>query len=88
MERSIWTDERLNDMASTVDRNVSLLGQEVRALREETASEFRALRQETSSEFRALRADLSAWQRQIARIGWAFATGLLATLAAALIAAL
>ena len=31
----------------------------------------RLLRSQIHHEFRALRADISAWQRQVAQIGWA-----------------
>jgi len=77
MERSAWTDERLYDLAATLDTNV-------RMLREEIAG----LRTDMQAEFRALRADLSAWQRQIAQIGWALAIALIGTVVALIITVL
>jgi hypothetical protein len=84
MERSAWTDERLDDLAATVDRNFGLLRGDIRGVREELG----ALREDTHAEFGALRADLSAWQRQIAQIGWALATALIVALVALLVAVL
>jgi hypothetical protein len=59
MERSAWTDERLDDLAATTDQRFGLLHEEIRALRTEMHDEFRALR-----------ADMSGLQRQLAQIGW------------------
>jgi hypothetical protein len=73
MERSAWTDERLDDLAATVDTNFGLLRDDIRGVRDELG---------------ALRADLSAWQRQIAQIGWALATALIVALVALLVAVL
>jgi hypothetical protein len=61
-----------------------MLREEIHALREDTRQEFRDLRQD----FRELRADFSAWQRQIAQIGWALVGTLMAAIVALVIAAL
>ena len=82
MERSAWTDERLDDLAATLDTSVKLLHEEIHALREETRQDFRDLRQDV----RDLRADLSAWQRQIAQIGWALAAALIGAVVAIIVA--
>jgi hypothetical protein len=70
-ERNAWPDERLDDLAATLETNIGQLREEIHGLREELHEDFRALR-----------SDLSAGQRQIAQIGWALA----GTLAAALVA--
>jgi gas vesicle protein len=74
-ERSAWTDERLDDLAATLETSIS-------QTRDELRDEIHALRDEMQAGFTALRQDLSAVQRQIAHIGWALA----GTLAAALVA--
>jgi hypothetical protein len=83
MERSAWTDERLDDLAATLDTNVRLLREEVQGLREDMRREVGDLR----VDFRELRADFSAWQRQIAQIGWAFAVALTGAIVALIVAA-
>ena len=77
MERSAWADERLDDLAATLDTTA-------RMLREEIAG----LRTDMQEEFRALRGDLSAWQRQIVQIGWALAIALIGTVVALIITVL
>ena len=71
MERSAWTDERLDDLAASMDRNFALVRADI--------SDVRA-------EIRALRADISAWQRQIAQIGWALAIALIGAIVALVVA--
>ena len=73
MERTVWTDERLDDLATTLDRSFNLLREEMVDVRHE---------------IRSLRDDLSTWQRQIAQIGWALATALATALVAAVVAVL
>jgi hypothetical protein len=75
MERSAWTDERLDDFATHVDGNFGLLREEIRDLR-----------QDMRDAFRALRSDLSAWQRTIAQIGWALAAALIGAIIALILA--
>jgi hypothetical protein len=74
-ERSTWPDERLDDLAATLDNNIG-----------QVRDEIHGLRQELREDFRALRDDLSAGQRQIAQIGWALAGTLIAALVALIIA--
>jgi hypothetical protein len=69
-ERSAWTDERLDDLAATLDTRLDRLHDEIRELR---------------NDFRAQRAEFSAWQRQIAQIGWGLAGTLIAALVAVII---
>ena len=57
MDRSEWTDERLNDMVSRLDMQVEFLREEVRGLRAELREEIRSVRAdmrvESSSVWRA-----------------------------------
>jgi hypothetical protein len=73
IERMAWTDDRLDDLAATLDTNFSQMRDELHGLRKD---------------FRSLREDLSAGQRQIAQIGWALAGTLIAALVALIIALL
>jgi hypothetical protein len=76
-ERSAWPDERLDDLAATLETNIGQVREEIHGLREELREDFRGLRN-----------DLSAGQRQIAQIGWALAGTLIAALVALIIALL
>jgi len=82
MERAAWTDERIDDLATTLDQNIGLLRDEIRGLRDDNREKLRSLR----GDFSALRSDLSAGQRQIAHIGWALATGLVGAVVALVVA--
>jgi hypothetical protein len=61
----------LDDFATHVDGNFGLLREDIRDVR---------------LEIRDLRSDLSAWQRQIAQIGWALATALIGAIIALIVA--
>jgi hypothetical protein len=81
MSVETWTDERLDDLATTVvalPTKVAALGEAVDHLHEET----RALREDLAGETRALREDLAAAQRQLIQVAW----GLVAVLIGAVIA--
>jgi hypothetical protein len=69
MERHAWTDERIDERMTAIETTFARIFEELAEIR---------------SDIGGLRADLSAWQRQIAQIGWA----LVGTLSAALVAAL
>ena len=76
-----WTDERLDDLATTLvplPTKVAALAEAVEHLNEET----RTLRQDVTGETRALREELSAAQRQLVQLAW----GLVATLMGAVVA--
>ncbi len=74
MERTAWTDDRLDDRMEAIDKNFGRL-----------FLELRELRVEMRSEFAALRGDLAATQRQMTRIAAGFAMGLLGVLLAAVL---
>jgi hypothetical protein len=75
-----WTDDRIDDAMTRIDRGFESLRNEMREMRAEMRTELRELRGEMHTEFRAVRADLGAGQRQQAMIGWAIAGALLAQL--------
>ena len=69
MERVAWTDDRIDDAMTRIDRGFDDMKQEMREMRTEMRSEFRAVR-----------ADLGAGQRQMTMIGWTIAGVLMAQL--------
>ena len=95
-----WTDNRLDDLAATLrplPQEVARIGGalegltgETRSMREEMRSmreEMRSMRAEFREEMRSMREVQSAFQRQLAQIGWSLA-GSLAVAVFALILAL
>jgi hypothetical protein len=67
MERSAWTDERIDDRMTAIDANFDRL-----------FAELRELRIEIRTEIAGIRHDLAEFQRQVTRIVGGFAIGLLA----------
>jgi hypothetical protein len=57
MERTAWTDERLDDAFAQLRDEMREMRAEMRGLRSETAEGFRDLRHEMHAEFRDVRAD-------------------------------
>jgi gas vesicle protein len=77
MERTAWTDERLDDLAQTLDTHVGQVRDEIHGLREDMREEFRHLR-----------SDLAASQRQVALIGWTMVAALVGGVIALVVAVL
>ena len=65
MERSAWTDERLDDLAATLDTNVKLLHAEVRGLRTEMREEIGGLRTEMREELGGLRGEMGGLRQEM-----------------------
>jgi hypothetical protein len=65
MAREAWTDERLDDLKSTVDDGFRDMRTEFRALRTEMKDESNALRAEFKAESLATRAEIGAVNRSI-----------------------
>jgi uncharacterized protein involved in exopolysaccharide biosynthesis len=66
-ERSAWTDERLDERMTSLDRTLGLLqndtsgiGTELVELRREVGEEMRSLRSDLSSQMQQLRSDFSS----------------------------
>ncbi len=75
MERTAWTDERLDDFAARVL-------DEMREMRQEMRDESRAVRGEMATQFGTAHAELASLHRQVAMIGWGLAATLITALAA------
>jgi hypothetical protein len=80
--RTAWTDERLDERMTSIDRTFELIQQDTRAIREE----MHALRSELTSEMRLLRAEFTSLQGRLIQIGFAMVGVLLATLCSLVIA--
>ena len=99
-----WTDSRLDDLAATLrplPQEVARLGgivdgiaEETRSMREDMRSmreDMRSMREDMRSmrgEMLSMRQDQSAFQRQLAQIGWSLAGALAAALFAVVLALL
>jgi hypothetical protein len=59
VERTRWTDERLDDRMSAIDTSFERVFEELRAERAEMRAEMRAERAELRIEMRAMRAELN-----------------------------
>jgi len=55
MERSVWTDERLNDRFDRIDRELAMLRSDVQELRSDMNDGFTALRSEMQAGFGEIR---------------------------------
>jgi hypothetical protein len=82
MERTKWTDERLDERMDAIDDKFDRLFSELHMLREEMRAGFAELRAELRGEIGGLRSDLAASQRQLTFIVATFAVGLLGVLGA------
>jgi len=82
VERSTWTDERLDDKMQAIDRTFELMRDELRGMR----TEMRELRQDLTSEMTGLRSDFNALQRQLIQVGFTLVGVLVAAMTALIIA--
>jgi hypothetical protein len=85
MERTAWTDERLDDLSNRVDAGFARVDSELRGLR----SEMRDVRREVHDEMSGLRTELTArfdaLQNTIVRVGGGMMVGLIGVIAAVLV---
>jgi lysozyme family protein len=84
-----WTDERLDDLAASLRPLPAQMARNTEAI-ERITEDIRAMRGDMTAmraDMAALRSDFSSSQRQIAPIGWAMATAVVALLIALVIAA-
>jgi hypothetical protein len=72
MERTVWTDERLDDAIARIDQHFDRIDRSF---------------ERVWDEFRELRGEIAASSRQLTQIGWALVGILLTQLIAAVIAA-
>ena len=82
MERSTWTDDRIDERMAAIDITFGRIDKNMDVLRDE----MRGLRQDMSVEMRGLREEMSALQRQVAQIGWGVTGSLIAAMVALIIA--
>lgn len=71
MERSTWTDERIDDKMRSIDRTFDRIGDEMAGLRDE---------------MRGMRSDLARVQDRMIQIGFGLVVALLAALLTAILA--
>ena len=93
MERSTWTDERLDDKMQGIDHTFELMRDELSGLRTDVRDELRGmrtemreLRQDLTSEMTGLRSDFNALQRQLIQVGFTLVGVLVAAMTALTIA--
>jgi hypothetical protein len=84
VERTRWTDERIDDMVLRLEGGLADVREEIRALRQENREDSRS----TRDDIRSIREDLSAFQRQVAQIGWGLVGALLVALLTLLISSI
>ena len=85
MERTRWTDERLDDRMTAIDTTFERVFEELRAERAESRAERAELRADMAA-FRAeLRADIAALDERLSQLGFR-AAGILAAGLIALVA--
>ena len=61
MERSTWTDERLDDRFDQIDRRFDRVDAEIRELRAEMRAGFAELRTELGGQIESLRVAMNRW---------------------------
>jgi hypothetical protein len=80
MERSAWTDERLDDLASAMRDGFGRVDQDIRDLRFVIRDGFASTRQE----FTSVRAEIDALRLTMLRVGGGLMIGLVGVIAAIL----
>jgi hypothetical protein len=78
VERSAWTDERLDDLANRMDAGFARVDADIRELRMELRSEIGGLRGE-------LRAEIGGLRLTLLRVGGGIMIGLVGVIAAILV---
>jgi hypothetical protein len=78
LERSAWTDERLDDLANRMDAGFARVDADIRELRMELRSEIGGLRGE-------LRAEIGGLRLTLLRVGGGIMIGLVGVIAAILV---
>jgi chromosome segregation ATPase len=93
MERTGWTDERLDEKMAAIDHtfdriddDLGDLRSEMRELRREFREEMRAMRLELKEEIAGMRSDLSDLQGRLVQIGFGLVGALVMSLIALLVA--
>jgi hypothetical protein len=71
MERTAWTDERLDDLSRRMDAGFERVDRDVRDLRAEMRAEFADVRMEMRNGFGEVRAEFASMRTLIYRFGGA-----------------
>ena len=78
---STWTDERLNDLAATLEPLPAAVAR-IEAHLQDGLGGLRDEVRELHEDNRSLRGDVSAFQRQLTQVGWGLAAALVGVLVA------
>jgi hypothetical protein len=81
-ERTSWTDERLDEKMTAVDTTFDRIDRDLTDLR----AEVRALRDELHEDMRLLRADFARMQDRLVQIGFGLVVALIGAVAALIVA--
>ena len=84
MERTAWTDARLDDLSHRMDAGFSRLDSDLRDLREEGGRRFDAVDRRIDSLGTEIRGEIEALRLTILRVGGGMMIGLVGVIAAVL----
>jgi hypothetical protein len=84
MERAMWTDERLDDLARRMDGGFERVDSDIRELRSEVHDQGAGLRGEVQQQGSELRGEIAALRVTMMRVGGAVIAGLVGVIAAVL----
>jgi hypothetical protein len=84
MERSAWTDERLDDRFDQIDRRFDHVDRDLADLRSEMREGFASMRSEGREEFASVRSEIDALRQTMIRFGGGMLLGFISVLAAIL----
>jgi hypothetical protein len=65
MERTAWSDERINDAFELLRRDIGELRADIRGLRTDMGADVGGLRADMGEEFRSVRSELASLNRQM-----------------------
>ncbi len=89
MERSTWTDERLDEKMTSIDDNFALLRAELREFRSEMRSDINHLRSDVDhlrGDVGGLRSEFTTMQGRLIQIGFSLVGVLIASMVALIVA--
>ncbi len=85
MERTFWTDSRLDDLSSRMDMGFARVDADIRALRGEVREQGAELRGEMREMGIELRGEVAALRTTLIRVGGGMMAGLVGVIAAVLV---
>lgn len=81
MERTAWTDARLDDLSQRMDAGFARVDEEIRELRREMRTGFAEVHRRIDAQGAEFRADMDALRQTILRVGGGMMAGLLGVIA-------